>query len=311
MTIEVLQPGLQTTLQAGIRAGYRHFGVPWSGPADPLSMALANRLVGKSPTETALEITLSGMKVRFQDKSGFAVTGGDAEVFLNGEKISLHKTCLALPGDILDIGPCVTGCRVYLALSGVISADAFLGSESTYIPGGFGGLSGRAVQEGDILRCAGHEVPEMLETPQHLRPFFNNQFLVQVVKGPDFDLLPEPDYLFDQTFKVTQRLSRMGAQLSGPDKMRTQNDGNLQSSAVFPGSVQCPPDGNPYILLSDCQTTGGYAHILQTIKSDRFQLGQLRPGASLKFVLRDKDDAVQRYRLRWEGYLSWLAEPCV
>ena len=56
MSFKVLKPGVQATLQAAPRSGTRHLGVPASGPADGLSMALANRLVGNPSDACAIEM---------------------------------------------------------------------------------------------------------------------------------------------------------------------------------------------------------------------------------------------------------------
>ncbi len=311
MTITVLKAGLQTTLQGRPRSGYRHFGVPSAGPADPLSMSLANRLVGNRPDQTALEVTLTGARFLISEPLVFAVTGAEADIRLNHSHIPLHESRFAEPGDELSIGPTKAGCRNYLAISADIVADEFLGSTSTYLPGGFGGMEGRALRDGDELTLAHITLPDELETPNELRPLFNDNTILQVVKGPDFDLLADQARLFDEVFRVTQRTSRMGCQLKGNEPLKTHDSSALESAAVFPGTIQCPPDGMPFLLSADAQTTGGYPHILQIMRTDRFQLGQLRPGGQVRFVERDISFANESYRQRWSAYSDWLETPFI
>lgn len=307
MSLKFLKAGMQTTLQAGERRGNRHFGVPAAGPADRLSMSLANRLVGNPESAVALEFTLTGGKLVFSEDIGFALTGADVKARLNNVPVHMHETYLAEAGDILDIGPALNGCRTYLALAGDVVADEFLSSKSTYLPAKFGGLDGRALQDGDEIQIRHHRLPDEVETPQALRPLFNDLFLLQVCPGPDFDMLGADQDIFQQEFTVGQRSSRMGVQLED-GVLELSNAERLQSAAVFQGTVQLPPDGQPFVLLADSQATGGYPHVLQVSRSDRFQLGQLRPGAKVKFICRTPEEARERFRARAEGYKDWLAE---
>ena len=144
MSLTILKPGLQTTLQGSPRTGYRHMGVPWAGPADPLSLALANRLVGAPPEATALEITLGGLLLRFDADTAFALTGAPAPAILSGEPVNLHETIRAHAGDVLELAMPSVGMRTYLALAGTLAATHVIGSPSTYLPAGLGGHEGRA-----------------------------------------------------------------------------------------------------------------------------------------------------------------------
>lgn len=305
MRLDILRAGLQTTIQGAIRSGFRHYGVPWSGPADPLSHSLANRLVGNLWASPALETTLTGVRIGFSEAVMFAVTGADTDISLNHTKLSLHLSYQARAGDVLELGPVRHGCRNYIAFSGVLSANEFLGSFSTYLPGKFGGFGGRALKDGDQLEVMNVRMRDRAETPVQLRPFFNDRFVLQVTEGPDLPMLEDQSLLFSEQFKASPRSSRMGVQIKGPD-IRASGTEALKSAGVFPGAVQCPPDGHPFLLLADCQTTGGYPHILNVIRGDRFQLGQIRQGAEIRFVLRGHDYAVESYRKRSAMYEDWL-----
>ena len=310
--LTVLKAGLQTTIQAGPRHGFRHFGVPASGPADAVSMALANRLVGQAADHPVIETTLTGASFRFRCDMQIAVTGALADVTLGGRHVELHKTHFVEMDEELVIGPAKAGCRNYLALSATLSADEFLGSRSTYLPGKFGGRDGLALADGDAL--AAHDLKEVAdeETPPELKPFFNDRFMLQAFPGPDFNRLDVASRkrLFEDEFAASQRASRMGVELTGR-KLHLDGEFQKESSAVFPGSIQLPPEGNPYVLLADAQTTGGYPHIMQVIRSDRFQLGQIRPGAKIRFVIRSPEEAAERFRSRWDAYSDWLDQPFI
>ena len=149
MTITVIKPGLQTTIQAGPRVGMRHLGVPASGAADALSLALGNRLVGNPLLAPAVEVTLAGVSLRFDNDVAFALTGAPASADLNGRELTFHTTLAAGAGDELHIGPAKAGARVYIAVAGGFVVDEILGSASTYLPAALGGHEGRALREGD------------------------------------------------------------------------------------------------------------------------------------------------------------------
>ncbi|MBT8099621.1 MAG: biotin-dependent carboxyltransferase family protein, partial [Gammaproteobacteria bacterium] len=155
MTISVLKPGLQTTIQAAPRIGMRHLGVPRSGAADCLSHALANRLLGNDLFAPVLEAALVGPSLRINLNTSFALTGAHANATLNGESVDFHRALHARAGDELNIGPVGIGSRVYIAFAGSLFGDDILGSMSTYLPAGFGGYRGRPLAEGDVLQIAG------------------------------------------------------------------------------------------------------------------------------------------------------------
>ena len=167
MTLRILKPGLQTTVQACPRAGLRHLGVPASGAADPLSLALANRLVGNALLAPGIETTLTGVRLLFEDDGFAAITGAKAKARLNGERVKLHRTLAVAAGDELEIGPAKAGARNYLALAGGVAVDEVLGSASTYLPAGFGGFEGRALRSGDVITVGPHgKAPKMLKKLQ-------------------------------------------------------------------------------------------------------------------------------------------------
>ena len=151
MGLKVLNGGLQTTLQASPRIGFRHKGCPASGPADGLSHALANRLVGNAFDAAALEITLSGICVAFTADCHIAITGGEAGITINSRPSDSHSTLFVKSGDILETGPITKGARIYLAIEGGIASEDWLGSGSTYLPATLGGYHGRQLRPNDEL----------------------------------------------------------------------------------------------------------------------------------------------------------------
>jgi len=310
MSLRVTRAGLQTTIQAEPRTGMRHLGVPASGPADPLSMALANHLVGNPVMCPALETTLTGIDMTFESDTSFAISGAPSECTLNGSPIDFHRSYRANAGDELHLGAALTGARAYIAFAGGLVADEMLASRSTYLPAEFGGFKGRALRQGDCLQLnlPGHEI-DSRTTPEEFRPPITSSWAVRACDGVETDLLDESvrDALFDTNFTVGSRADRMGLQLQGR-ALGIKSEGRLPSAPVFPGCVQCPEDGTPYLLSVDAQTTGGYPRIAQIARVDRHTLGQFRPGDHVRLLRRTPEQAAEELLEKLNYWRAWLPD---
>lgn len=310
----VTRPGLQTTVQGRPRTGLRHLGVPASGAADPLSLALANRLVGNDDRlAPGLETALDGVALRFTASGFVAVTGARAAVRLNGERQAAHRTIAVRTDDELIVGAAEAGARSYLAFAGGLEAATVLGSCSTYLPAALGGYRGRALARGDTLACAAIEAsPPPASTPEEFRPPLSGSTALRACRGAELDALAasERGELFEFNFTVGRRADRMGLCLDGI-RFRVDSAGTLPSAPVFPGTIQCPEDGRPILLAVDAQTTGGYPRVAQVARCDRHQVGQLRPGHRLRLLLRDPDAAAADLAAKhayWERWLPDIAD---
>lgn len=308
MSITVIKPGVQSTIQSRPRTGMRHLGVPSGGAADPLSLALANRLVGNDWDAPAIEATMVGPVLRFEKKTAFALAGGTVAPRLNRAAVPHHETLRANEGDELVIGPVENGIRVYLAVPGGFQADDVLGSGSTNLQAGFGGAGGRALRAGDSLAVAGRYVP-MLATPPGFRPAMSGGWALRTCVAAETSRLDEASLaaLFETNWTVGQRADRMGLRLAGP-RLSISSDGRMPSAGVMPGTIQCPEDGSPYILSVDAGTVGGYPRVAQVARADRHTLGQLKPGDHVRLLRRDHDDAVAELRAMLDYWCQWLPD---
>jgi biotin-dependent carboxylase-like uncharacterized protein len=271
-------------------------------------MALANRLVGNAPFETAIEITFGGFSVEVETACSIAITGAHAEITHAGQNLPAHQTLHMSAGDRLEIAPAKQGMRIYLAVRGGFAAKALFGSTSTYLPAGFGGLEGRAFKPGDTVTFAGKALSEQtLQTPAELRPVFTNSFALRACDSAETHLLT-PDaheVLFNTVFTAGQQGTRMGVSLEGA-VLSLNSDGLMKSAAVYPGTIQCPPSGVPVALLCDAQTTGGYPRIAHIARCDRHLLGQIRPGDRVQLLHRSHETAVEGLVAKNKVLRSWL-----
>ena len=308
MSIAVIKPGVQTTIQAGPRTGFRHMGVPANGAADSLSLALANKLAGNAWDAAALEATLLGPTLRFDCDCAFAVAGASVALSLNGEACSPHETLFAKSGDQLVVGSMDVGARTYVAVAGGLVAKELLGSVSTNLQAGFGGLEGRALQKGDTLECVPADA-ERLHTPDEFRPPMSSSWGLRACAAVETGLLDDTSLraLFDTNWIVHRRADRMGLRLDGP-VLGVSSVGRMPSAGVIPGTIQCPEDGIPYILSVDAGTVGGYPRIAQVARVDRHVLGQLRPGDHVRLLQRDPDEAVTELCGKLDYWREWLPD---
>ncbi|HEX2852335.1 MAG TPA: 5-oxoprolinase subunit PxpB [Opitutaceae bacterium] len=301
--VKVLRPGMLTTVQDLGRSGHRAAGVPLSGAADPLALRLANWLVGNSADAAALEVTLIGPELEFPFEAVIAVTGARFPGIPGWQPVRV------LAGTRLKLGAATSGCRGYVAIAGGIVTGRVLGSASTYLRGGLGGVEGRALREGDVLVVA--KTTRVLE--EHWRidgrvlPAYSASPVVRVVRGAQADEFGRA--LFATEFKVTPRSDRMGVRLSGA-ALKRNNSRELISTAVSPGTVQIPPDGQPIVLMADAQTIGGYPQAAHVITVDLPLVAQLRPGDTLRFSEVSLDEA-QNLLFARERTLALLHEGLV
>ena len=311
MTLTVIKPGLQTTLQGAPFSGQRHLGMPAAGAADCLSLALANHLVGNAPDAVAIETTLDDAKFTFARNAVIALTGAAEFLLLNGQARPLHEAITVQPGDEIHVGPANQGCRSYLAISGKIIVLSLLGGQSTYLGAGLGGFDGRALRAGDILDWQPTKVFDQKtlgrQTPDNLQPAIFDNYILRVTIGPEFSTLSagSQTMLFEEKFMAGPRTNRMGIGLQGA-VLKAKGRAQMNSAPVFSGTVQCPPDRGPFLLGADAQTTGGYPRIAQVIRADRHQIGQIRPGSEIQFVRTTNERATEIYRQKLSLLMPWL-----
>lgn len=315
MSVQVLTPGLLTTVQDAGRHGSRHLGVGAAGALDAYSFAIANRLVGNPVDAPVLEITLTGPRLRFDRAARIALCGARIDARIGQLAIPGWRPADLPAGCELTIGPCRQGARAYLAVAGGFAVPCLLGSASTDLRGGFGGVRGRMLLAGDILPVARNDnlqVDNIRIAPWWIDPApdidFDAPALIRVLPGQDATA-PE-DALFARRWRVAAASNRQGLRLEGEalsldnashnndiEQDRQANAGQRISEPVAPGTIQLPPDGQPIVLLADAQTHGGYPRLGHVIACDRPRLAQLRPGDSLRFAPCTREQA---RRLRCE-----------
>lgn len=296
MGVRVLAPGAMTTVQDLGRTGSRHLGVGLSGALDSYSHTIANLLVGNPPSAATLEATLTGPTLVFATGAVVAICGADVDVRVGDTILPTWRPIRLPAGTTLSIGACRNGARAYLAIAGGIRVATVLGSASTDLRGGFGGLQGRSLIRGDVLDIADVAVaiPELAIPEWWIDPSPELQWDVSPlarVLSPDGSAASPPD-LFASSWRIATATNRQGLRLEGAS-IAPPYSTTLISEAVLPGTVQLPPDGQPIVLMADAQTHGGYPRIGHVIRADWPRLAQLRPGEKIRFRACSRDEAIQ------------------
>jgi antagonist of KipI len=306
MSFEVIDGGLATTIQDGGRADWAHLGVPPSGACDPWSLAVANLVAGGQRTGAAIEMTLIGPTLVAQRSTVIGLAGADlGGRVVGGRRLAPGRShrieageTIAFPGEGPD-----RRARAYLALPGGVDVPCILGSRSTCLAAGFGGLDGRPLRAGDVVhegRASGHldgtsaamsEAAEMAWPADPWLPSPADPTVLRVMPGP----APGLDDLVSRAWHVGPEADRVGIRLDG-ERLPDGVAGEAVSHGVTWGAIQVPSDGRPIVLGPDHQTTGGYPVVGVVISADRGALGQLRPGAEIGFRIVDRDEAVAALR---------------
>ncbi len=282
--LEIIQSGPLTTVQDLGRPCYQQYGVPVSGAMDRFAFAVANGLVQNPPTEACLEITMYGLVIKALAPTTISMTGADMQVTYSGSRVGNWCSLNLNPGDILEFQEAREGARAYLGIAGGIDCPIVLGSRSTYVKGRFGGIEGRPLRAGDIIRGTS-EQHEELRLSQEKMPHYREQMTARVVLGPQDDHFTKEGIstFFSSEYVMTSASDRMGYRLSGPEITHTSS-ADIISDGIPWGAIQVPGDRMPIIMMVDRQTTGGYPKIATAITADLPGLAQSKPGDTISFA---------------------------
>ncbi|VWX57316.1 putative hydrolase subunit [Burkholderiales bacterium 8X] len=335
--LTILRPGMLASVQDLGRHGHRERGICPGGALDPIGLQIANWLVGNAAGAAGLELTMGGCEIRFERACRIALAGDDFAARLDGQPVWPGWSLPVAEGQVLRLGmqnewQPKPGLRSWLAVAGGIDVQMVLGSRSTDLKAGFGGLEGRALRRGDALPLG----PSELDAEQLARrrfgvrmPLWNLDngkasgasspdsdrtarsgagadatLVLRVMPGPECEQFTEAskDAFWQSRWRITPQSSRMGNRLEGPVLERSRSV-DMLSSGVVPGTIQVPPSGQPIVLMGDSQTTGGYPRIGAVIRADLWRLASAPIGGHLRFARVDAAQALAA----WQQQQSLLA----
>jgi len=296
--LEILFPGIQTSVQDLGRFGYGHYGVAPSGALDSFALRIANLLVDNRADQACIETMLLGPVIKALDDVVIAVTGGNLQPRRNKQPIEMWRSQLLKKDDILSFSSCLGGFRAYIAVAGGIGVPPVMGSRSTNLSSSFGGLQGRTLEKNDILisenNCQ-HMKTGARRLEPALIPIYPSNWLLRVIWGPQDDHFPNAsrDRFLSATYKMLSDSDRTGIRLEGAAiRHKADISASIISEGVISGSVQIPGDGKPIIILGET-VTGGYRKIATVISADLPLLGQIKPGDDVHFKAVSLEQARQ------------------
>jgi biotin-dependent carboxylase-like uncharacterized protein len=310
--IEVIEGGIGNSIQDAGRLGYRHMGITVSGALDTYLARCANALVGNPGDCAVIEIRAAGphllvvagpLRVALAGSLGGLITRADG----SSEALTAWRSFTLAEQDQLEFD-FLNGGTAYLALSGGVDSPPQLGSRSTYQRALIGGLNGRPLSSGDLIPCA-LIAPEDRQQYSAAAWVYAEQAM-RVMLGPQaghFEADAVAQFVAAE-FRVSTDIDRMGVRLEGaPLRHLSPAAADIVSDGVTPGTVQVPGNGQPIILLADCQTVGGYPKIATVISADLPRLGQLRPGQTVHFCALSGAEARQARQAREAQWAAWAA----
>jgi antagonist of KipI len=320
--LTVIEPGLLTTVQDLGRSGLAAMGVPEGGAANPLALRAGNRAAGNDPGAAALEMTMVGGEVEF-DRDALIALGGGSPTTQHINHLGTHRSVpldrafQVRAGDRLRVRA-IAGCRTYLCVQGGIRVPQVLGSRSTCLRAGYGGLSGRALRQGDRVEFAdaatrepaviSSEIYQIISVTRPHPP-------VRATEGSHAAMFDRTviEQFWSSEFHVSSQSDRTGLRLKGASiavGMKSGDaTGRMLSEGMSCGAVQVPPSGEPIVLMMDHPTTGGYPVIACVATVDLPVLGQLMPGERVGFVRVTQAEALAAFREQEQIFRAWEARP--
>ena len=297
--VQVIKKGLETSVQdyPG-RIGTLNLGFPPSGPMDSWSFRLANVLVENEPGAAALECQFLGPTLKFNSDRIIAITGANMSPKINGTPVPLWESLEVKKDQILEMAFATIGARSYIAFSGGINTEPWLGSRSTFHKAGVGGIEGKAIQDGQVIPLNKSKSVAGRKIKKNSIPVIstNKKWSVEVVKGPNDDWVDEKGHkmFLNSDWKVQSKSDRTGYRLDGPEWSFTKKATHKGlEHGTFPSNIidQGYPVGainlagqTPIILVNDGPSMGGFI-VPYTVPSASFwKLGQAKPGDRFNFV---------------------------
>lgn len=296
---QVIKKGLETSIQdyPG-RIGTLNQGFPASGPMDSWSFRLANILVGNEPGEAALECQFMGPTLKFKSDRVIAITGANMSPKIDGELIPMWESIEIKANQTLEMVFATVGARSYIAFSGGINSEPWLGSRSTFHKAGVGGIEGRAIQDNQIIPLGKNKKIQLRKIKKDSIPIISNDknWSIEVVRGPNDDWVDEKGHeiFLNSKWKLQAKSDRTGYRLDGPkltfsDKATNKSleHGSEPSNIIdqgYPAGAINLAGQTPIILVNDGPSMGGFINPYTVPSSAFWKLGQAKPGDTFKFV---------------------------
>ena len=298
--LEVLRPGINTTVQDAGRNELFHLGITVSGAIDQKNFKLSNLILNNNINESVLEFAFQGPLLKLYNGNIGICISGDVEFYIlrNDGKIEkgvCYQTYILKSGDQIDIQYTKNSLYGYLAVKDGFEFEKSWNSCSINTQANIGPNNGKKFSLKQKIYICTQVKDDFRIRKLKYKNIRNN--IIRVIKGTNFDYFSKNAIknFFNQKFKITNKINRMGIRLEGP-KLENVYNSNILSEGLIKGIVQVPTDGNPIIMLADHGTIGGYPKIATVISADLDNLGQLTPNTEISFKEVSIDEAEKIFK---------------
>lgn len=281
----IVQPtGNSLTVQDFGRPNRLADGLSRGGAADRLALQEAAALLGLSASASAslstIELPLVGGRFSVTAPTRIALTGAPMKTTLNTAPVPWNSTHLLVPGDQLTIGAAYEGTYGYLTPAGGLATARIMGAQATHLTAGIGASLTKRT-ELTLNPDANPNAVQMILRPE--KRFSGGE--VRVMPGPQSDLFDAAtsDRFFASFFTQSATGNRQGKKLDFGGAPFRSNTSSFASDIIQSGDIQMTGDGVPYVLLTECQTMGGYPRIGTVIPQDIPRIAQATPGTPIRF----------------------------
>lgn len=315
MGIKVMKAGWQSLVMDLGREDGRAFGMPKSGVMDTYRFRWANLLAGNRSRDgcwpPVIEVRSGNFSLKFEEKYLIGITGSEGDIFLDDRQIFPYQRYVVKPGEELSIRKLSRNGTIYLGIGGEWEVPEILGSRSADILTPLPGVAGRYIRQGDFLpvRSAFQTTTadsKEVDTPDRLI-YRKSRFssVLRLMRGPEYSRMPvDFGAMMEKTiFQISGDSNRMGYRLDS-ELTLTTDIAELISGIVLPGVIQWPQGQQPLLLMSNCQTTGGYPRVGKVIEADLWKLAYLGPGDRLQFRWSDLTEALYLMRYQEGQFLN-------
>lgn len=278
--LKVLRIGPAASVQDMGRPGLLDQGISRGGAADTLALHEGAALLRQSPDLAALEIAGAGGEFEATGPLRIALTGAPMDAALDGAPLRWNASHRMQAGQRLTLGAVRSGVYAYLHLGGGMATECVLGARAVQASSGLG----ERLAAGDLLPAGedpGGETGQGLEAEDR----FSGGTL-RIAGSFQSGLFGESARARFAATQFTRgaRANRMGVEML-PEGAGFSAEGQLKilSEIILPGDVQMTGSGAPFVLLRECQTTGGYPRIGTVLPCDLPRVAQAPAGAKLRF----------------------------
>ena len=290
-SLKVLRIAPGASLQDRGRPGYLGQGLSRGGAADVQALLEGAALLGQAADCAAIEMPGMGGEFEAGADLRIALTGAPMRASIDGTALAWNASHVLARGARLVIGPALRGVYGYLHVGGGIDGDCVLGSRSAHVAAGVGQL----LQAGDALALGadpGGRVGMCFDADDRF-----GGGTVHVLRSMQTHLFEGEvlERFLGTAFRRDARANRMGVQLAFDGApFRAEGQLDILSEVIVPGDIQMTGDGAPFVLMPECQTTGGYPRIATVLPADLPKVAQAPAGAPLNFRLLERAEGLAR-----------------